>query len=68
LLVSVTAGVKAFFGYSTDKKDELAKFVEDRSSAHIKETFEYREEMDLDKAGGLNVGEDRMVQQNASRS
>jgi hypothetical protein len=39
-LLFVVASIKAFFGYSKDKQDELIKFAEAPSGAHTEETSE----------------------------
>jgi hypothetical protein len=56
LLVTV-ARVKALFGYSKDKQDQLIKFAQAPSGVHAKEMSEDKEEAELDEAWDLNAAE-----------
>jgi HD superfamily phosphodiesterase len=63
-LLFTVARVKAFFGYSKDKQDNLITFAEALSGAHMEETSENREEAELDEAWDLDAAQ-KMLQQNA---
>jgi hypothetical protein len=54
----MVARVKAFFGYSKDKQDELIKFTESPSGAYAEAMSEDKEEAEFDDAWGLNAAED----------
>jgi hypothetical protein len=58
VVVVAAACIKAFFGYSKYKQDELIKFAEAPSGAHTDEASEDIEEAELDEAWDLNAVED----------
>jgi hypothetical protein len=57
-LLFVVASIKAFFGYSKDKQDELIKFAEAQPGLHTEVTSENIEVAELDEAWDLNSKED----------
>jgi hypothetical protein len=66
-LIATVARVKAFFGYSKDKQDELIQFT-DAHQAHTEQTSEGTKETELYEAwdfSGILTLQQMILQQNA---